>query len=117
MPISAPKPCSYPGCGSLSYKSRCNKHLIAKHGWLSDSVRGDRTARGYGAVWDKLRKQVLIKQNGLCQPCFALNKITAASEVDHIVAKSAGGTDKLDNLQAICKNCHKAKTYKESRSY
>ena len=38
-----------------------------------------------------------------------------ATEVDHIVPKSAGGTDAMDNLQALCKSCHSRKTAKEGR--
>jgi len=33
-----------------------------------------------------------------------------STEVDHIVAKSAGGEDDLDNLQGACSRCHKHKT-------
>ncbi|MGE8515762.1 MAG: HNH endonuclease [Alcaligenes nematophilus] len=34
--------------------------------------------------------------------------------MDHIIPKSQGGTDDLENLQTICGDCHKAKTLKES---
>ena len=41
--------------------------------------------------------------------CF----ITAGSEVDHILSKAKGGTDDLNNLQLLCKECHKKKTQEE----
>jgi 5-methylcytosine-specific restriction protein A len=41
--------------------------------------------------------------------------VTIATEVDHIVPKSQGGTDDDDNLQAICSPCHKTKTGSERR--
>tara|TARA_A100001391_G_scaffold162143_2_gene121092 strand:- start:3828 stop:3992 length:165 start_codon:yes stop_codon:yes gene_type:complete len=43
-----------------------------------------------------------------------MNRITPATEVDHIVGKAQGGTDAPDNLEAICKVCHQAKTASEA---
>lgn len=34
--------------------------------------------------------------------------------VDHIVPVFEGGTDELDNLQAICPGCHQIKTQAEA---
>jgi 5-methylcytosine-specific restriction enzyme A len=34
--------------------------------------------------------------------------------VDHITSKAKGGSDDLENLQAICDDCHKAKTADEA---
>jgi 5-methylcytosine-specific restriction endonuclease McrA len=34
------------------------------------------------------------------------------NEVDHIIELAAGGDNTLDNLQILCKQCHKAKTAK-----
>jgi len=67
-------------------------------------------ARGYGGPWDQLRKQTMKRDNYMCQPCKKLGFITNATQVDHIVPKSKGGTDDLSNLQAICNDCHKIKT-------
>ena len=39
--------------------------------------------------------------------------MTAAKEVDHILAKANGGTDDPNNLQSICVACHREKTAKE----
>lgn len=38
-----------------------------------------------------------------------------AVAVDHIVPKAEGGNDDPENLQAICKRCHKLKTEMESK--
>ena len=82
-------------------------------GWSAES----RHKRGYGSGWDKLRVIVLRRDNGLCQ-CTACQggkiRVTPATEVDHIIPKSKGGTDHLDNLQAINSECHKLKTTKEN---
>jgi 5-methylcytosine-specific restriction protein A len=50
----------------------------------------------------------------LCRPCEQRGYVTAACAVDHIVPKSEGGTDDESNLQAICRDCHAAKTANES---
>lgn len=50
----------------------------------------------------------------LCQPCKSKGRITPATECDHITPKAKGGTDDLDNLQAICRGCHSAKTEAEA---
>ena len=54
------------------------------------------------------------RDNWLCQPCQREGRVTPAREVDHITPKSKGGTDALDNLQAICIPCHAAKTEREA---
>ena len=35
--------------------------------------------------------------------------------VDHIKPKALGGSDSFDNLQAICKHCHREKTAQEGK--
>lgn len=68
------------------------------------------TQRGYGAKWRKIRKAILSRDKGLCQPCLKQDRYTRATEVDHIVEKAIGGTDSPSNLQAICTTCHRDKT-------
>lgn len=86
-------------------------------GW-SDSRRGSRQARGYGTQWEKLREQILKRDNYLCQcsDCKAKDRIRPASQVDHITNKAAGGTDDPSNLQAINALCHKIKTAREAKA-
>ena len=86
-----------------------------KGGW-SDARRGSSTDRGYGWAWDKLRRQVLRRDAGLCQPCMRRGHVTPnCRTVDHIVNKARGGGDNESNCQTICEPCHKAKTAAESR--
>lgn len=83
-------------------------------GWASDERRGSRHERGYGREWEKLRAEILKRDEGLCQPClFKSMHVTPATEVDHVVPKAHGGTDHPSNLQAICGPCHRAKTARE----
>lgn len=73
-----------------------------------------RHERGYGARWVKLRDAALRRDHHLCHPCRLLGYITAAKAVDHILPKAEGGTDDLENLQAICDDCHREKTAEEA---
>ena len=73
-----------------------------------------RHERGYGYEWTKRREDVMRRDMYLCQPCARLGRTTIAKEVDHITPKSQDGTDDYDNLQAICKDCHKDKTKAEA---
>jgi 5-methylcytosine-specific restriction protein A len=79
-------------------------------GSFADRNRGSAADRGYGATWVKLRRMIMSRDAGLCQPCRAAGRVTFAAQVDHIVPKARGGTDDPENLQAICRKCHQAKT-------
>ena len=77
--------------------------------WSKESSK----SRGYGAAWVKLRAVILRRDCGLCQVCLAKGRVTAGTQVDHIVSKAQGGTDDDDNLQTICRDCHATKTITE----
>lgn len=77
--------------------------------WSKESA----SSRGYGSAWNKLRTIVMMRDFQICQPCTRNNRVTLATEVDHIIPKAKGGTDDLSNLQAICEDCHKKKTNKD----
>ena len=79
-------------------------------GWAAIS----RHDRGYGSSWTKTRARILERDLHLCQPCIKGGRPTAAQEVDHIIPKADGGTDDDENLQAICRECHKVKTQQEA---
>lgn len=81
--------------------------------------KGSRHSRGYGSAWDRLRQQVLRRDNWLCQGCLRDGRITGLGikprdhAVDHVIPKAHGGTDDLSNLQSLCNPCHDAKTAKD----
>lgn len=80
-----------------------------------------RHERGYGSAWVTLRKQILMRDEGECQPCKRTGRVTLATAVDHITSKAtaqrlrwtSAQIDAPSNLQAICKLCHDAKTEAE----
>lgn len=77
--------------------------------------RESRHARGYGWAWEKLRAQVMERDHRLCQTCWRAKpqRITLAKEVDHKIPKAKGGTDDLENLEAICVPCHRDKSARD----
>jgi len=117
MPIAAPKPCRHPSCSALvsDGSGYCIAHKRDRNAnrYAGDN-RGSRHKRGYGTAWDKVRRYVLTRDGGLCQPCIKMGRVTEAKQVDHIMQKSEGGTDDESNLQAICVACHKTKTAREA---
>ncbi len=59
--------------------------------------------------WAKLRHRTLVAYGGRCALCDQ-----SARQVDHIVPAAEGGSDELDNLQALCDPCHNRKTAQEA---
>lgn len=54
------------------------------------------------------KKFLYGEQEGHCKGCgthFEMRNLT----IDHIIARSVGGTDHLDNLQLLCGNCNSIK--------
>lgn len=66
-----------------------------------------------GRPWRRLRETILVRDQYRCQPCKLKGRPTEATEVDHIIPQAKGGTDKPENLQAICAPCHEDKTLKD----
>lgn len=54
-----------------------------------------------GSHWEAVRLAVLERDNYICQHCGK-----EATEADHIIPKSKGGRDHMDNLIASCKPCN-----------
>lgn len=90
---------------------------MKRSGWPTTS----RHARGYDTEWTKTRERILMRDNGICQPCFKQGHMHTGNEVDHIVSKAEGQRlgwaqeriESDDNLQTICYDAHKAKTAQE----
>ncbi len=101
------RPCRTKGCRGLVREGRYCEACRGQERDAYDQARGSAAARGYGHRWRKLRLMYL-RAHPLCVVCG-----DAASEVDHIHPRAAGGSDDWDNLQALCKSCHSRKTRRE----
>ncbi|WP_407322199.1 HNH endonuclease [Dickeya ananatis] len=113
MPSATPRACRCRGCKkTTTHKSGyCEDHRST--GWQAYKPGQSRHQRGYGTNWDSLRQLILRRDNYLCVECQKAGVVRAATTVDHIVAKSHGGTDAESNLQSLCWPHHRAKTAKE----
>ncbi|MDO5769444.1 MAG: HNH endonuclease [Psychrobacter sp.] len=110
-------PCRHPRCPNLTTrkdKGYCDEHADQRSNWTKHQGRhGSSSERGYGHLWRKLRKTILRRDDYLCVACKRTGRLVPATDVDHIIPKSQGGTDDPDNLQSLCKSCHRHKTATE----
>lgn len=60
-----------------------------------------------------LRYQALLRSGGRCALCGATKDETTL-HVDHIVPRSRGGKNTLDNLQVLCAACNQAKSNRDA---
>ena len=63
------------------------------------------------------KERIVTIENHICQICGFYQPYTNAAgkqrwiiEVDHILPKSEGGGETIDNLLVLCPNCHAKKT-------
>lgn len=54
-----------------------------------------------------VRETVITRDNGRCRGCGIADR--DALQCDHILPESKGGSDRLDNLQALCGVCNNRK--------
>lgn len=73
---------------------------------------GNREMSGSGttkrSVSETKKKYVASRQNWTCQDCN--EQLTAWFEVHHKTPLEHGGSNHIDNLVALCRNCHGAHT-------
>lgn len=60
----------------------------------------------------KQRQQALNRDHHQCVQCGNTENL----EVDHIKNVANGGSHDLDNLQTLCRPCHRKKTQQESKN-
>jgi hypothetical protein len=68
----------------------------------------------YSLLRPGVRWQVLMRDNWKCLSCGrSTRKHGIVLNVDHIIPRSKGGTDSLDNLQTLCWECNIGKSNKD----
>ena len=100
-----PKIDSFCACG-------CGKQLSGKKSkWYSDACRTSSYIKFAIVKGDNriIRQEVFKRDQGFCRNCGVLDKNWQA---DHIQEVYRGGAAcSIDNLQTLCLDCHKEKTY------
>lgn len=85
------------GTSSISNYSPQQKRML--------SSGGNTTKR---SVSETKKKYVASQQDWKCKKCG--NKLPAWFEVDHKISLEKGGSNHIDNLEALCRDCHGKKT-------
>lgn len=73
-------------------------------------------------TWQRVRKYVWQRDNGLCQDCLRKGLITPGKEVHHVVELTEDNIMDAsislgeDNLITLCKSCHEARHNASVRS-
>ena len=113
MPLRAAKQCGKPGCGALTGASLC-----ATHAREAEAKRRESRANGfkYDRNWRKRRAAWLVERP-MCEECRRQGVVRPATDVDHVVALSAGGVDEEGNYQSLCHECHSAKTARDDGGF
>ena len=105
MPYAPRRPCATPGCRELQ---PCPTH---KTGWASrNDFPGSTKARDY-AQRHRLWRIMVLARYPICAMCHR----APSTQADHIVPRSRGGDESLENGQGLCAHCHHVKTGRESR--
>lgn len=116
MPAKTPRTCRKVGCPGKT---------VAKHGYCPDCEHlannwkdnKHRHKRVRGRRGQANRMAVLKRDKGLCVKCLEAGRTVAATEVDHIIPLSQGGTDEVSNKQSLCHECHLEKTTQDRKKY
>jgi len=75
---------------------------------IMNSGLGDGKKATKRSVSETKKKFVAAKQNWKCQKCN--RQLPAWFEVDHVIRLEHGGSNHVDNLVALCRDCHGEKT-------
>jgi 5-methylcytosine-specific restriction enzyme A len=111
-PYGAKHPCAHPMCTALVHGRYCERHKPAPR---KDTRH--RTKRHYDtSKWREQTRPYVLALSPYCAICGKPFMCAEADiHIDHIIPLDQGGTDDLDNLQAVHQACHSTKTAKEKR--
>ncbi|WP_414043064.1 HNH endonuclease [Macrococcus sp. EM39E] len=117
--------CSHPRCSEEIEKplKYCDKHKNDKSSNAYNRTRYDNNKeyiKFYNSGhWKRKRKQVLRRDDYICQSCKAKGLIKVADVVDHIIPTKVDWDKRLhlNNLQCLCNECHNIKTKEDKIKY
>ena len=91
---------------------RSNDNLVSHNDQQNTPILGVHSGGGFTqvkrSVSNARKKFVAAKQKWRCNDCKQL--LEAWYDVDHVLSLEHGGSNDIDNLVALCKNCHGRKT-------
>jgi hypothetical protein len=89
--------------------SRASKRIVFVDGWCNFNKSNRRVI-----FTQEERYLIAGRQEWECANCFD-ELFDAKFDIDHVTPIEHGGTNELDNLQALCKTCHKMKTHEQTK--
>jgi hypothetical protein len=105
------------GVGTLAviayflYQNPSDTLGLAKQVLLDPALRSTPFTKEKRKVTGLMKKKVAADQKWVCGHCS--QTLDESYEVDHKLALYQGGTNEIENLIALCRNCHGKKTMKE----
>ncbi|WP_025848701.1 HNH endonuclease [Paenibacillus ehimensis] len=112
MPAKPKKPCAFPTCPNLTKDRYCESHqdrAKQERQYYDRYVRDKKLVAFYHSVeWQRVRKQALMRDHGLCQQCLKEKQIVTADMVHHLreVKEAWHLRLTLSNLVSLCNACH-----------
>lgn len=105
--------CSFKNCdNTFSYKSNkkyCSRTCKQKAHSLRDRNRIERSKKFLDANRDRKKRGYRRYKKGYCENCGFKPKHSCQLDVDHIDGNH--DNNDIENLQTLCANCHRLKTY------
>lgn len=87
-----------------------NRILDDLNGPTIDLFGASKVSNKREPIPSSFKNELLVRQKYKCNICKKILDLRS-TDVDHIKGIAEGGKTTLSNLQAICKNCHGAKTH------
>ena len=100
-----------------SFKDRIHRAITLARKLAKGIDRADRTYRKFTHLRTELRpasrehlsaskrKRILLRGKGRCMKCGSGENL----EIDHVVPLARGGSNRLENLQLLCRDCNRRK--------
>ena len=100
-----------------SFKDRIHRAISLARKLAKGVDRADRTYRKFTHLRTELRpasrehlsaskrKRILLRGKGRCMKCGSRENL----EIDHVVPLARGGSNRLENLQLLCRDCNRRK--------
>jgi hypothetical protein len=98
--------------GDISHQERRMMTSGAQNVQNVQNVAGTGARIAKRSVSETKKKYVAAEQGWKCHDCK--EQLPAWFEVDHKIRLDSGGTNHIDNLVALCRNCHGKKTAMEN---
>ena len=108
--------------GRLTYEERAEIKAICEQK-ISEFIQS-RGLNTYGLsildfnnVPEAIRYDVLVRDGRKCLLCGRTPKDGIRLEVDHILPRSKGGSNSMDNLQTLCAPCNRGKSSRDDTDF